>query len=39
MKNQLADRRLQKPDVIDTLKIAFGLTGAQVIVGSDSHYR
>jgi hypothetical protein len=34
-----ADRRLQKPDVIDALKTAFGLNEAEVIVKSDSHYR
>jgi hypothetical protein len=34
-----ADRRLQKPEVIDALKTAFGLNGAEVIVRSDSHYR
>jgi hypothetical protein len=34
-----ADRRLQKPYVIDALKTAFGLNDAEVIVKSDSHYR
>jgi len=34
-----ADRRLQKPGVIDALKTAFGLNEAEVIVTSDSHYR
>jgi hypothetical protein len=34
-----ADRRLQQPDIIDTLKTAFGLNQAEVIVRSDSHYR
>jgi hypothetical protein len=34
-----ADRRLQRPDIIDALKIAFGLIEAEVIVRSDSHYR
>jgi hypothetical protein len=34
-----ADRRLQKPDIIDALKVAFGLIGREVIVRSDSHYR
>jgi hypothetical protein len=34
-----ADRRLQKLDVIDALKTAFGLNEAEVIVRSDSHYR
>jgi hypothetical protein len=34
-----ADRRLQKPDIIEALKAAFGLTEAQIIVKSDSHYR
>jgi hypothetical protein len=34
-----ADRRLQKPDVIDALKTAFGLNETEVIVRSDSHYR
>jgi len=30
-----ADRRLQKPDVIDVLKTAFGLNDAEVFVRSD----
>jgi hypothetical protein len=34
-----ADLRLQKPDVYDALKIAFGLNNAAVIVVSDAHYR
>jgi len=34
-----ADRRLQKPNVIDALKTAFGLNDAEVAVRSDSHYR
>jgi hypothetical protein len=34
-----ADRRLQKPDVIDALKRAFGLLEAEVTVMSDFHYR
>jgi hypothetical protein len=34
-----ADQLLQKPNVIDALKTAFGLNGAEVIVRSDSHYR
>ncbi len=36
-----ADRRLQKPDVMDFLKPAFGLNAVElkVIVRSDSHYR
>jgi hypothetical protein len=36
-----ADRRLQKPDIIDALKTAFGLTESKLIVRirSDSHYR
>jgi hypothetical protein len=34
-----ADRRLQKPDVINALKTTFGLNDAEVIVRSDSHYR
>lgn len=29
-----ADRRLQKPDIIDALKVAFGLNGSEVIVRS-----
>ena len=35
-----ADRRLQKPDIIDALKTAFGLTESKLIVRirSDSHY-
>jgi hypothetical protein len=34
-----ADRRLQKPAIIDTLKAAFGLDQAEVIIRSDAHYR
>ena len=34
-----ADRRLQKPDIIDTLKAAFGLNEVEVVVRSDAHYR
>ena len=34
-----ADRRLQKPSIIDALKRAFGLLEAEVTVMSDSHYR
>jgi len=34
-----ADRRLQQPAIIAALKSAFGLSGAEVIVKSDSHYR
>jgi hypothetical protein len=34
-----ADRRLQTPDIIDALKVAFGLNQAEVIVRSDAHYR
>jgi len=34
-----ADRRLQKPALIDALKTAFGLNGAKVMVRSDPHYR
>jgi hypothetical protein len=34
-----ADRRLQKPGIIDALKAAFGLNQAEVIVRSDDHYR
>ena len=34
-----ADRRLQGPDIIDALKVAFGLNGAEVVVRNDSHYR
>ncbi len=36
-----ADRRLQKPAIIDALKVGFGLNAAElkVIVRSDSHYR
>jgi hypothetical protein len=34
-----ADRRLQKPGIIDALKTAFGLKQAEVIVRSDAHYR
>jgi hypothetical protein len=34
-----ADRRLQKPDIIDALKSAFSLNEAEVVVRSDAHYR
>lgn len=34
-----ADRRLQKPAIIDALKAAFGLNQAEVIIRSDAHYR
>lgn len=34
-----ADRRLQKPDIIDALKTVFGLTELIVTIRSDSHYR
>jgi hypothetical protein len=34
-----ADRRLQKYEIIDALKTAFGLNEAEVIVKSDPHYR
>ncbi len=36
-----ADRRLQRPTIIDALKTAFGLNDAKVkvILRSDSHYR
>jgi hypothetical protein len=34
-----ADRRLQQPAIIEALKAAFGLSKAEVIVKSDSHYR
>ena len=34
-----ADRRLQKPGIIDALRAAFGLNQAGVIVRSDAHYR
>jgi hypothetical protein len=34
-----ADLRLQKPDVDDALKIAFGLNNAEELVMSDAHYR
>lgn len=34
-----ADRRLQKPGIIDALKAAFGLDQAEVIVRIDAHYR
>jgi hypothetical protein len=33
------DRRLQNPDIINALKMAFGLDDAEVIVKSDIHYR
>ena len=34
-----ADQRLQRAAIIEALKVAFGLSGAEVIVRSDSHYR
>jgi len=34
-----ADRRLQKPEIIDALKMAFGLSEAEFAVRSDAHYR
>jgi hypothetical protein len=34
-----ADRRLQRPHIIDALKAAFGLGDAAVMVRSDPHYR
>jgi hypothetical protein len=34
-----ADRRLQKPGIIDALKAVFGLDLAEVIVRGDAHYR
>jgi hypothetical protein len=34
-----ADRRLQQPAIIEALKTAFGLNGAEVIFRSDSRYR
>lgn len=34
-----ADKRLQKPDIINALKAAFGLNDSEVIIRSDSHYR
>ena len=34
-----ADRRLQKPGIIDALKEAFGLNRAEILVRSDAHYR
>ena len=34
-----ADRRLQRPEVIDVLRSAFGLDNSEVIVRSDPHYR
>lgn len=34
-----ADRRLQKPVIIATLKEAFGLSDAAVVIRSDAHYR
>lgn len=34
-----ADRRLQQPAIIDAVTAAFGLSAAEVIVRSDSHYR
>jgi hypothetical protein len=34
-----ADRRLQKPDVIDAVTTAFRLDGAEIPIRSDAHYR
>lgn len=34
-----ADRRLQRPEIIDALKDAYGLTGYEVLIRSDAHYR
>jgi hypothetical protein len=34
-----ADRRLQKPNIIEALKAAFGLNDAEIVVRSDAHYR
>jgi len=34
-----ADRRLQKPEVVEAPKAAFGLNASTVIVRSDLHYR
>lgn len=33
-----ADKRLQKPDIIDALKMAFGLNDSEVVVKIDLHY-
>lgn len=34
-----ADRHLQRPEIIEALKSLFGITGADVVVKSDLHYR
>lgn len=34
-----ADRRLQAPDVIAAVKVAFGLDRSEAVVKSDLHYR
>jgi hypothetical protein len=34
-----ADRRLQTPEIIAAIKVAFGLNQAEVMVRSDAHYR
>jgi len=34
-----ADPRLQRPEIIEALKLAFGLDNAEVVVRSDAHYR
>lgn len=34
-----ADRRLQKPRIVETLKMTFGLSAVEVAVRSDAHYR
>ncbi len=34
-----ADRRLQRPEIVDAIKQAFGLCDVQTVIRSDSHYR
>jgi hypothetical protein len=34
-----ADRRLQRPEIIEAIKQAFGLRDVQTVIRSDSHYR
>lgn len=33
------DRRLQRPNINNALKAAFGLNEAEIVVRSDAHYR
>ena len=34
-----ADRRLQRPEIVDAIKRAYGLGDVETVVRSDSHYR